>query len=299
MDITVIGAAIIDILAGPVSEKVFETGSQPVDTTKLSFGGDGLNESVVLSRLGKDVQFISKVGRDEAGERVLDYIKQNGLSTDNIVVEEGLATGINIVLVDHEGERFFLTNPNGSLRRLSQTDIEQHLDSVADIVSFASIFVSPLLDIRSMEQIFKRIKSKPGRILVADLTKAKKGETLVLEDQNKVLNDFSLSESKFHKVNKEDNKLNITFSDSINEETLILTRNNYYNDLLLVYTKPGSQSLASLRISNSDEYFLTLKSEDIPVPQKEIVKVPSTGDSPKITHFKILKFESYDLTHFI
>lgn len=178
MDITVIGAAIIDIMAGPVSADVFQTGSQPVDMTKLSFGGDALNESVALSRLGKKVQLISKVGQDEAGARVLDYIKENGLSTDFIRVEEGLTTGINIVLVDNNGERFFLTNPNGSLRRLTEKDIEPYLDEAADIVSFASIFVSPPLDIEAMERVFKKIKSKPGRILVADMTKAKYGERL-------------------------------------------------------------------------------------------------------------------------
>ena len=176
MDITVIGAAIIDVLAKPVNKTVFELGSQPVDMIKLAFGGDGLNEAVALSRLGKKVQFISKIGQDEAGARVLDYIKENGLNTSSVIVEEGLTTGINIVLIDEKGESFFLNNTNSSLRKLSKEDIELNLDKAADIVSFASIFVSTLMDIMSMEQIFKQIKSKPGRILVADMTKAKNGE---------------------------------------------------------------------------------------------------------------------------
>lgn len=176
--ITVIGAAIIDVLAGPVNEQVFQTGSQPVDRTGLSFGGDALNEAVVLSRLGKEVQLISKVGKDEAGARVIDYAESCGLATDGIIREEGLTTGINIVLLDEKGERHFLTNPTGSLRRLSGEDILPHVESMSEIVSFASIFVSPLLDIPAMEQLFGRIKSGPGRILVADMTKAKKGERL-------------------------------------------------------------------------------------------------------------------------
>lgn len=185
MDITVIGAAIIDIMTGPVSQEVFQKGSQPVDMTKLSFGGDALNESVALSRLGKKVQLISKVGQDEAGARVLDYIRENGINTDSIRVEEGLTTGMNIVLVDEYGERYFLTNPNGSLRKLEESDIEPYIDSAADIVSFASIFVSPLLNVEAMERIFKKLKSKPGRILVADMTKAKRGEKL--QDIKKLL----------------------------------------------------------------------------------------------------------------
>lgn len=176
--ITVIGAAIIDVLAGPVSGQVFLDGSQPMDMTKLSFGGDALNEAVVLSRLGKRVELISKVGQDEAGARVLEYIRSNGISTDKVKTEPDLITGMNIVLIDQAGERYFLTNPHSSLRKLSEDDIMPHLDDAADIVSFASMFVSPLLDIPAMGRIFQKIKEKPGRILTADLTKAKNGETL-------------------------------------------------------------------------------------------------------------------------
>lgn len=176
--ITVIGAAIIDVLAGPVSEQVFQTGSQPVEKTGLSFGGDALNEAVVLSRLGKKVQLISKVGKDEAGARVIDYAEGCGLTTECIIQEEGLTTGMNIVLLDEKGERHFLTNPQGSLRKLVLEDILPYADTMGDIVSFASIFVSPLLDIPAMVQLFRKIKSVPGRILVADMTKAKNGERL-------------------------------------------------------------------------------------------------------------------------
>ena len=176
--ITVIGAAILDVLAGPVNEQIFQNGSQPMETIRLSFGGDALNEAVALSRLGVDVQLISKVGKDEAGDRVIDYIKENGLSAEWISQEKGLTTGINIVLIDDKGERHFLTNPSGSLRRLAKEDILPYVDTMGEIVSFASMFVSPLLDIPAMKRLFEEIKSLPGRILVADMTKAKRGESL-------------------------------------------------------------------------------------------------------------------------
>ena len=176
--ITVIGAAILDILAGPADPAVFQTGSCPMNFTRLSFGGDALNEAAVLSRLGDDVELVSLVGEDEAGRRILSYAQENGIRTEHIGKRQGLETGINIVLVDGEGERHFLTNPHSSLRKLSEEDILPFVDGMGDIVSFASIFVSPLLDISSMERLFRRIKQKPGRILAADFTKAKKGETL-------------------------------------------------------------------------------------------------------------------------
>ncbi len=177
-DITVIGAAIIDVLAGPVDEQELRTGSQNVQEMKLSFGGDALNEAVALARMGKKVELVSKLGDDEAGERVLAYIKRNGVSADCIKREPGLITGMNIVLTDAAGERYFLTHPYGSLRTLREDDITPYIDSAADIVSFASMFVSPPLDIPAMKRVFQRIKSKPDRVLAADMTKAKHGETL-------------------------------------------------------------------------------------------------------------------------
>lgn len=175
-DVSIIGAAILDVLAGPVDAGVFDKGTFPVNSTNLSFGGDALNEAAVLSQLGLKVELISKVGNDEAGKRVLDFLREKQIDTTKVKVEDGLDTGINIVLVTPEGERVFLTNPNGSLRKLGEADVLEQLDGVADIVCMASMFVSPLLDIPTMERIFQTVKSKPGRILVADMTTAKNGE---------------------------------------------------------------------------------------------------------------------------
>lgn len=177
-DITIIGNAVIDVLAKPVNAKVFETGSQPAEQIKLAFGGDALNEACVLARLGKQADLISKIGKDEAGARILNFIKESGIPADRIILADGLETSINIVLIDEHGERHFLTNPAGSQRRLAESDIDPYLDSMKEIVSFASIFVSPFLDIPAMARIFKKIKEGQDRILVADLTKAKKGERL-------------------------------------------------------------------------------------------------------------------------
>ena len=176
-EITVIGAGVVDILVGAVDEKIFASSSTPIDFIKMSFGGDALNEAIVLSRLGKNVQWISKVGDDDAGRRILNYATENGLSVAGVKIESGLETGISIALIDERGERRFLTNKQSSLRKLAAEDILPHVGDMAQIVSFASMFVSPPLDIPAMKKIFSRIKSA-GKILAVDATRAKNGETL-------------------------------------------------------------------------------------------------------------------------
>lgn len=176
-EITIIGAAIMDVLAGPVTPQIFAAYSTPMNSVKIAFGGDALNESVALSRMGRTVDLISKIGCDEAGDRVQEYLKSAGVETAHIKREAGLETGVNIVLVDDQGERRFLSNPKGSLRALSEADVEAYLDTAADLVSFASMFVSPQLDVPAMERIFRRVKDS-GRTLAVDMTNPKRGETL-------------------------------------------------------------------------------------------------------------------------
>ncbi len=176
--VTVIGASVMDVLARPVDFDLLHAGSQPMQDIRVSYGGDALNEAAVLTKLGISVDLISKVGRDEAGGNMLNYMKKLGISVEHVIIDDKTDSPVNIVLVDSQGERFFLTDPKSCLRRLTEEDVMRHLDEAADIVSFASIFVSPLLPADALERIFQRIKEKPGRILAADMTKAKNGEQL-------------------------------------------------------------------------------------------------------------------------
>ena len=176
-DVTIIGCGVIDVLVGAVDDKILSRASTQMDFIKFNFGGDALNEATALSRLGKKVQWIDKIGDDDAGKRILNHAVENKLDTSCVKIQAGLDTGISIVLVDAAGERKFLTNMNGSHRKLSAEDIWPHVDGMADIVCFASMFVSPLLNIPATAKVFEAIKSKP-RILAFDMKHPKNGETL-------------------------------------------------------------------------------------------------------------------------
>lgn len=177
-DITVIGPAVIDILASPFDMEAVMAGNRDLEQIRMSFGGDALNEAVVLSRLGKKVQLISKVGEDVAGRRIRSYLEENGIDPDGVLMEPGLDTAINIALIEKDGSRRFLMNPHSSLRRLAPEDVLPVVTgpSAARIVSFASMFISPLFTIPRMKELFAAVKES-GRILAVDVTRAKKGET--------------------------------------------------------------------------------------------------------------------------
>ena len=174
--VQVIGAAIMDILVSGADASVFHSGSFPTSGIRMSYGGDALNEAIVLRHLGVPVRLETVIGNDEAGGAVLRRMESAGLSTEAVHIRTGLRTGINVVLIDREGERSFLTDPASSLRQLGMEDIALPFPDDVGIVSLASMFVSPLLGISEMEAIFRQAKAQ-GMITCADMTRCKNGET--------------------------------------------------------------------------------------------------------------------------
>lgn len=176
-DITIIGASILDILVSPADPGVFETGSSPAESITMSFGGDALNEAMVLAHLGKTVQLQTVLGDDVQGAMIRKRCEELGIVLQDSCVREKLRTGINVVLVQADGERNFLTDKNGSLRKLRVEDLELDFPGSTKVVSFASIFVFPEIGNAQLVQIFSAAK-KQGKILCADMTKRKNRESV-------------------------------------------------------------------------------------------------------------------------
>lgn len=176
-EIVIIGASILDVLAYPADEEVFRTGSSSAEDIRLSVGGDALNEATVLSRLGMKVRLETVIGSGKAGKFIMDHCRDCGILLPEDCVREEFSTGINVVLVSRGGSRHFLTNPRGSLRRLTMQDIHMPFPQSAKIVCFASIFVFPEIGPKELEVIFRTAKIQ-GKTVCADMTKRKKNETV-------------------------------------------------------------------------------------------------------------------------
>lgn len=176
-EVQLIGAAIIDVLVRPADEAVFQTGSSAAEDIHMSPGADALNEATVLARLGKKVLLSTVIGNDQAGRYLLEHCRREGILLEEDCVRDGVATGINVVLVGKDGERSFLTNARGSLRRLQLRDVRLPFLESVKIVCFASIFVFPQIGAGELRCIFEQAK-RQNKIVCADMTKRKNGETL-------------------------------------------------------------------------------------------------------------------------
>ena len=176
-DIVIAGAAIIDIPVVPADLSVFSRTSTPAEHIIMTSGGDAMNEALILSQLGKKVRLVTRIGCDDAGEYIKNRCISAHIDTRYFHEIQGLDTGVNVVLVDENGERRFFTNPNGSLRALQTQDITPQCLNHAKIFCLASIFVFPLIHPDDLEHIFHTAKQQ-GLITCADMTSPKNGETV-------------------------------------------------------------------------------------------------------------------------
>ena len=176
-DLILAGAAIVDVPVVPADASVFSRVSTPAEHIMLTTGGDAMNEAMVLSRLGKQVRLITRIGTDDAGRYIKQTCIQAGIDTSHFLELDELATGVNVVLVDASGERRFFTNPHGSLRALEAQDITPQAVRGASIFCFASIFVFPKINPEQLAQLFARVR-KQGLLVCADMTLPKHGERL-------------------------------------------------------------------------------------------------------------------------
>lgn len=176
-DVLCVGTAITDIPLYPVDENVLKEVSYPVDDISLKIGGDALNESVVLAKLGKNVSLFSAVGNDPAGDFIKKTADKNNVDTTHLQIDPNLTTSMNVGLIRPDGQRTFITNRNGSLWKMNESNIDIDQIKDAKILSMASIFNNPLIDSSVILKIFKKAK-KENMVICADIDAPRLGETI-------------------------------------------------------------------------------------------------------------------------
>ncbi|HZK02279.1 MAG TPA: carbohydrate kinase family protein [Anaerovoracaceae bacterium] len=88
-------------------------GQDGIITNSLEFvGGCAINMATTIKNLGGHPYVVSYLGNDEKGKRCLDYLKNQGMSSDCVQIENSVKqaeTGYCLVFVEPDGERTFLT----------------------------------------------------------------------------------------------------------------------------------------------------------------------------------------------
>ncbi len=138
-EITVLGIFVADIsFSGPKIPSIGETilGKK----YNVGPGGKGCNQAIAIARLGGNINFISKIGKDAYGELALKTLKKNKIPTENIIQDGDQQTGVAGILVDQNTGKNAINVIVGAPNSLKINEIEKQIN----LIKSSKIFLTQL-----------------------------------------------------------------------------------------------------------------------------------------------------------
>ncbi|WP_378729793.1 PfkB family carbohydrate kinase [Nocardia brasiliensis] len=158
--VTVFGDAVIDHIYRV--DHVPPVGTSTPGNFEEHPGGKGLNRAVAAARLGLQVRLITAVGDDEAGRRVLDYLRAENVDTDLVKVVPYAPTPVTAVLITSTGAASNIGCKDDRIR-LSTQDLRSPVIRAAISSSDAVLvtFEQPSAVIEQVMAAVRRLDSRP------------------------------------------------------------------------------------------------------------------------------------------
>lgn len=121
-------------------------------------GGSVFNGLISLKRVGEEVVFISETGNDKIGNIIIDFLKENHITTDYINVFPDGKSPISLAFLNDRNDAEYLFYKNYPEQRL---DIEFPPIHKDDIIIFGSYYaLNPVIRYKLTEFIEKAVEAK-------------------------------------------------------------------------------------------------------------------------------------------
>lgn len=166
-NIAVIGECMLEVSRLPASGEA--AAALPA---ALSYGGDTLNSSVYLARLGVKVDYVTALGDDAMSTWMIDQWKSEHVGCHLVQRHAGAVPGLYMIEVDEHGERSFLywRKDSPATKLFDEQESSEHLFSL--LSSFGYIYFSgitlALYKPEALARLFSFLKSyraEGGKVL--------------------------------------------------------------------------------------------------------------------------------------
>jgi len=127
----------------------------------MNAGGKGANQAVAAARLGGDVTFIAKVGKDIFGAQSLEGFKKEGIQTRYVLVDDTHPSGTALIMVNEEGENCIVVAP-GANASLLPAD----LLSVTELKEAAVILMQLEIPLETIEAVKRIAVSNHQKVMI-------------------------------------------------------------------------------------------------------------------------------------
>jgi len=140
----------------------------------MTAGGKGANQAVAAARLGAEVTFVARLGRDVFGDRSLAGYQAEGISTAYIARDAEEASGVALIVVDEAAENIITVAP-GANGRLSIEDVRAAEPAIKEADGVLLQLEIPLEAVRAAIELAQRhnvrviLNPAPARALPDDV----------------------------------------------------------------------------------------------------------------------------------
>lgn len=127
-------------------------------------GGSAVNAAMQASRLGVEVGFIGKTGKDEGGEEVRALLRKEGILSELVSEDASLSTSMAVNLIDKNGQ-FIGVHYGEASKSLSVDDIdlENDLFGRCQAIYFGGTAKQPLL-LKGGARLFQELNNRGIKI---------------------------------------------------------------------------------------------------------------------------------------
>ncbi|EDQ6557148.1 ribokinase [Salmonella enterica subsp. enterica] len=155
--IVVMGSTNQDIVN--LSERIPSVGETIIGKRfMMSRGGKGANQAVASSKLGGDVTFITCLGNDPFGQRIVKEYKEIGMDISNLELVDNIDSGMALIMVDFDGHNCISVAPNANAMLTKEV-----VESKKDIFISANYFLTQMeTPIDGVELALKLVKENGG-----------------------------------------------------------------------------------------------------------------------------------------
>lgn len=128
--------------------------------THRKIGGAPLNVALRLASLGVNAQIISKIGKDEIGKELTQFVQENGVATTTIQVDEILETGQVLVQLDEKGSASYTIKYPVAWDKIDCDFEAENVVKNADALIFGSLVCRDNHSFQTLLQLIKLAKHK-------------------------------------------------------------------------------------------------------------------------------------------
>lgn len=141
-----------------------------VSSFERKVGGAELNVVIGCSRLGLKTGWISRLGNDEFGRYIFNFVRGEGIDISNVKFVDGYPTSLNFKEIMEDGRgRTFYYRSNSPTKALTEDDLDEAYFEQSKILHITGIF--PAVDQEKNLKLIKRaisIAKKHGKLISFD-----------------------------------------------------------------------------------------------------------------------------------